>query len=232
MATATCPAGHESTTADYCDTCGTPITAATSAAEPAPSPGSSAGPTEGTPVEAAAPTAAACPGCGEDVTGRFCESCGYDLESGTPAAPPPVTLALSTDRAHWERMVGSGEPAFPSVGPTLGLELTGDRAVLGRVRSGAEVDVDLALTGTAADPAVSHHQCAFERDGASWTVRDLDSANGTWINDATEPLASGESHRLTDGDRILIGAWTCLTVHVSRPRSAAPDLPDGPSGGA
>ena len=97
----------------------------------------------------------------------------------------------------------------------LTLELTGDRATLGRVRTGATVDVDLPLTGAATDPAVSHHQCEFERTAAGWVVRDTDSANGTWINDATEPLAPGADHTLADGDRILIGAWTCLTVHLA-----------------
>jgi hypothetical protein len=127
-----------------------------------------------------------------------------------------VTLVLGTDRAHWERMVGSGEPAFPTVGPTLDFVLTGDRAILGRVRTGAPVDVDLALTGAAADPAVSHNQCVFERDGATWTVSDAGSSNGTWINDATEPLGPGAVHTLVDGDRILIGAWTSLTVRIDR----------------
>lgn len=219
MATATCPAGHESTTDDYCDICGAPIGAETAAEPSSPAPEA-----EATAPAATAPAATECPGCGEPVTGRFCESCGYDVESGTPAAPPPVTLVLSTDRAHWERMVGEGEPAFPTVGPTLNLELTGDRAVLGRIRTGQVVDVDLALTGSAADPAVSHNQCVFERDGDVWTVNDAGSSNGTWINDATAPLAPGATHRLSDGDRILIGAWTCLTVKIDRP-SAAPREP-------
>jgi cytochrome c5 len=227
MATVTCPAGHESTTEDYCDTCGAPIGAA-SAASAAPAAEEAAA------TEAAAEPAPpeACPGCGEPVVGRFCESCGYDVESGTPAKPRPVRLALSADRAHWDRMVGSGEPAFPVVGPTLELELSGDRAVLGRVRTGAPVDVDLALTGSAADPAVSHQQCVFERDPATgaWSVRDADSANGTWINDADEPLASGAVHRLADGDRILMGAWTCLTVHLA-PRGA-PSTPPGAGAGS
>jgi cytochrome c5 len=220
---ATCPAGHESTTDDYCDTCGAPIGAATAPAE-APAPAAA----EAEPEAEPAPAAATCPGCGEPVVGRFCESCGYDVESGTPAAPPPVNLVLGTDRAHWERMVGSGEPAFPSVGPTLNFELSGDRAVLGRVRSGAAVDVDLALTGTAADPAISHKQCVFERDGGRWTVRDADSSNGTWINDATEPLAAGATHTLVHGDRILVGAWTSLTVQIDRP-SPSPTTPSAPS---
>lgn len=276
MATVTCPAGHESTTTDYCDTCGVPIgvSAGTGSgaapgatgAVPGPAGGGGAGGGVGvgangvapgshahggsgasggaaaaspgaggaspeaerpapSPAVESEPAGTACPGCGEPVFGRFCESCGYDVESGTPAAPPPVTLVLGTDRAHWERMVGSGDPAFPMVGPTLDLELTGDRAVLGRVRTGAQPDIELALSGTAADPGVSHHQCIFEREGDRWTVRDAGSSNGTWINDADEALAEGATHTLAHGDRILIGAWTCLTVRMDR-AGGPPGSPD------
>lgn len=228
MATTTCPAGHESTTDDYCDTCGAPIGAtAEASSEGSPSPEGAPGAGSGGAPSSAEATA--CPSCGEPVAGRFCESCGYDVESGTPAAPPPVTLVLGTDRAHWERMVGEGEPAFPAVAPTLDLVLSGDRAILGRIRTGAPVDVDLALTGAAADPAVSHNQCVFERDGADWTISDAGSSNGTWINDATEPLGPGAVHTLAHGDRILIGAWTCLTVRIDP--GGGPTSPDaaGPS---
>jgi len=229
MATYTCPKGHSSATGDYCDTCGAPIDppggagggAGEAAAEaPATGPEPAAEGGDGAPP---APAATPCPGCGEPVTGRFCESCGYDVESGTPPAPVAVTLHLSADRSHWERMVGEGEPAFPSVVPTLSFELTGDRAVLGRVRPGATPEVDLPLTGAAADPAVSQRQCVFERDAEGWVVYDAGSSNGTWINDADRPLGDRERHRLRDGDRIYMGAWTCLTV-----RAAAPGRDPGP----
>jgi hypothetical protein len=194
---------------------------------PPPPPPAPAGETEAGSSEAASSEAgsseagsgpAACPGCGAPVEARFCESCGYDVEAGV-AAPPAlvVTLEVGADRTHWERMVGSGEPAFPEDPPTSAtLTLTGARATLGRIRSGQAPDVDLPLTD---DPAVSHHQCAFVRaaDG-TWSVRDTDSANGTWINDADAPLAAGEDHLLADGDRVLVGAWTRLTVHVATPQ--------------
>lgn len=207
--TATCPAGHPSATDDYCDTCGVPINAAPEAPPPPPPAPAAEAPPE--------PAAVACPGCGADVQGQFCESCGYDVVAGVPATASTVTLALGADRSHWERMVGSGEPAFPDVAPTMTFELTGDRATLGRVRPGRTSDVDLQLSGPGADPAVSQHQCEFVRDAATgtWSVRDTHSANGTWINDADAPLAEGQAHVLTAGDRIFVGAWTCLTVNVS-----------------
>jgi hypothetical protein len=208
-----CPAGHESTATDYCDTCGAPIGAAPAAPARPEGPGA---PAAAGRAEAGPPPA--CPSCGEAVLARFCESCGYDIESGTPAGPPPVSLVLGADRGHWERMVGAGDPPFPAESPTGTFELTGDRAVLGRVSSGATAPgIDLPLTGAAADPAVSHRQCVFERAGRGWTVRDAGSANGTWINDATAPLAAGTTHTLAPGDRILMGAWTCLTVRTPGP---------------
>ncbi|MGH9211555.1 MAG: FHA domain-containing protein [Acidimicrobiales bacterium] len=221
--TATCPAGHESTTDDYCDTCGMPIAAAPSAVPTSP-PTDPASPQPPEAAAEAAPADTPCPGCGDNVVGRFCESCGYDLESGQAPQPATVTLSLSADRSHWARMVGSGEPAFPPAAPALTFELSGDQVTLGRVRGGAEPDVDLALTGAAADPGVSHHQCEFERqEGATaWIVRDSGSSNGTWINDADEPLADGQTHTLAEGDRIFVGAWTCLTVHFAAPPAPAP----------
>jgi predicted component of type VI protein secretion system len=50
-----------------------------------------------------------------------------------------------------------------------------------------------------------------------WLVQDLDSANGTWVNDADAPLASGDTHTLVDGDRLFVGAWTTLTVRIGVP---------------
>jgi FHA domain-containing protein len=208
---ATCPNGHDSATADYCDTCGTPI-------EAPPDPTLTVPAVE--PEAPASPATTPCPSCGEPLRGRFCESCGYDPQTGQAAAPAAlpagstVTLEVDADRALWDRMVGSGEPAFPATLPALRFELTGDRATLGRIRTGAPVDVELPLTGASADPAISHNHCVFERQGDRWTVRDAGSANGTWINDAARPLAPGQTHTLAEGDRILLGAWTRLTVHI------------------
>jgi hypothetical protein len=235
MATVLCPQGHASTTTDYCDTCGAPIAPPATSAPAAGEGGGGAAatpPAEAGAAAGATGTAASgpgadgprpCPGCGEPVLSRFCEECGYDVESGTPVAAATVSLVLGADRAHWDRMVGSGEPAFPTEVPTLTFKLEDERAMLGRVRDGASAEgVDLALTGTAADPAVSHNQCLFRREGAHWAVVDAGSANGTWVNDATHPLATGMAHTLVHGDRVFIGAYTCLTVQFDPPPPTTP----------
>jgi hypothetical protein len=81
----TCPRGHQSTAADYCDECGTPIGGA---AAPAPS----TGPAASTPSGPRAPTGEPCPQCATPRTGRFCEVCGHDFlaaELSPPGRPEP-----------------------------------------------------------------------------------------------------------------------------------------------
>src|SRR6185437_2863373 len=76
----TCPDGHQSSSTDFCDTCGMRIEGAP-AAPPAPASGSAA------PAGGASSSGESCPVCGSDRTGMFCEVCGYDFAAGTPAAP-------------------------------------------------------------------------------------------------------------------------------------------------
>jgi hypothetical protein len=91
----TCPAGHDSTDADFCDVCGMRIGGSAPAATPGPVPASAgAGQAEPAP---AAPDAGAepCPQCGTARSGQFCEVCGYDFASGKPAAPSPAEAAAA-----------------------------------------------------------------------------------------------------------------------------------------
>jgi hypothetical protein len=183
-----------------------------------------------------------CPTCDEEGEGTFCEHCRTNLITGaappkppsepepavqpavgpepaTDEPPPPVVLEMTADRSHYERMVDDDQRqdvVFPEGFEARHLELTGEQVSLGRVSPGRPVDVDIAFTGEASDPGVSHRQCVFERDGDGWTVQDGDttegSTNGIYVNDRTVRLTPAESYRLTAGDRIYIGAWTCLTV--------------------
>ena len=107
----TCPQGHQSTTSDFCDVCGEPITSsgAAPAAEPpvaVPAEGTPAGsaPGESTPAGAAPPSSLTlpppgaaptqeCPNCGAEnpADALFCEACGYDFTTGQlPSTTPPM----------------------------------------------------------------------------------------------------------------------------------------------
>ena len=75
---AICPAGHTSSSNDYCDTCGLPIEQGQApAAAPQPS----------------APEGAQCPNCHtvNAPDALFCEACGYDFTTGTmPRSAAPA----------------------------------------------------------------------------------------------------------------------------------------------
>src|SRR5262245_18142515 len=116
-----CPAGHDSSATDFCDVCGMRIdgAAAGSASEargalPASGSASSSAASAGAGPAPAGATPAApgepCPQCGTERTGQFCEGCGFDFSTRTPAqkaAPAaatvsqqvPVATAIQTEPA-------------------------------------------------------------------------------------------------------------------------------------
>ncbi len=71
-----CPNGHDSTAADFCDTCGAKIDATQSGASSAPAASAAPPPT--------GPGGLACPNCGTENVPEslFCEACGYDFTTG------------------------------------------------------------------------------------------------------------------------------------------------------
>jgi len=132
MTTYTCPDGHSSAAADYCDVCGAPVGAAAAAA-PAAAPAGSA-PAAAAPAAAApsgdapssldldaapppmpapSPAAQECPNCAASnlPDALFCEDCGYDFTTGqmpraVPATPDLAPLAPPP-----------GAPGGPAAGP-------------------------------------------------------------------------------------------------------------------
>lgn len=78
-------------------------------------------------------------------------------------------------------------------GSTESFLLRGERMSVGR--SGLN---DIACR---TDPSLSRWHLVFERDGGDWTVRDLGSKNGTFVNGVR--VADGKS--LRPGDRIMAG---------------------------
>ena len=109
----TFPAGHESTSTDFCDNCGVRIGGVPPASASAPS--SPAGPA---PDIAAAPgppmPAEPCPQCGTARSGQFCEACGYDFASGSALA------AVSPAASAGGNVAAQPAAAPPGPGPAPG----------------------------------------------------------------------------------------------------------------
>ncbi len=222
---ATCPKGHTSTATDYCDECGAPLGGPVSAPAAVPAPPSA--PPAAHPA-APEPDGEPCAECGTPRTGRFCEVCGHDFlavaaDPTPPAAASPAAapaqwrVVVSADRTYYDRMRAAAEPSgevvpFPSFCPQRRFELTGDQVLVGRRSRSRGIEPAIDLTGPPEDTGVSHTHALFVAGPGGWSVVDLDSANGTYLNDSADPLPPNEPTLLQPGDRVHVGAWTTLEV--------------------
>jgi hypothetical protein len=181
-----------------------------------------------------------CPSCGSPRDGRFCEVCGHDFVLGGGEEPTPKPVRPPTESAPdlprrsgtpagW-RVVAAADPAyhqrmqemavpdapaitFPAYCPERRFPLRTTQLLIGRRRPSRGIEPDIDLTGPPEDAAVSHSHALLVASGeGGWTVVDLGSANGTYLNDSTEPIEPHVPVPVKDGDRIHVGAWTTLTV--------------------
>lgn len=147
-----------------------------------------------------------------------------------PAAPVPSSLEVPPP-AGTETWVAEvwvdpdwydaqqPEDPMPSAGPPVLVPLTARSVLVGRhsVSRGIHPQIDCG-----ADSAVSRRHCQLNTDGQRWWVEDLQSANGTYLSRAgdpvpTDPIPVGQRHEIQDGDRVYLGAWTRLVVRRALP---------------
>ena len=194
---ATCPAGHESATTDYCDECGVPMIAGP------PSP----------------PPARHCPACREALEdgARFCEVCGHD-STKPPPAPAAWSVVATADRTWFAEVCSRKGPdvasvTFPQHCPPRTFGLVGGQMTIGRRSRPRGIEPEIDLSGPPLDPGVSTlHAVLLATPDGGWDLVDVGSRNGTAVNNNPAPIAPNAPVRLAVGDRILIGAWTVLTV--------------------
>lgn len=221
----TCPAGHDSSTTDYCDVCGAPMDATTLLGTAVQPP---------TPPPAAVPGGGTCANCGAEKDGRFCEVCGHDGAAPVPAAsaaPPASPSPAPTNAASWVAVVRAdrawfdevqrrdGPDAagllFPAYCPDRRFPLAGPQLAIGRRSRSRGIEPEIDLSGPPLDPGISAlHAVLVPHDGG-WAIVDLDSTNGTSIGDATTPIVPHRPVPLADGTRIRIGAWTTITIQAN-----------------
>jgi serine/threonine-protein kinase len=154
---------------------------------------------------------------------------GLDPYDPSRAAPTPTipmtafdprtatwTAVVTADRDYYDSVSPVDERdnasiSFPGDIPARRITLSGTEVRIGRrsVRLGIEPEID--LIGPPLDPGVSrlHAKLVPAPDG-SWTVVDLGTENGIMVNGREVP--SGDSVRLSPGDRIHLGAWTKITI--------------------
>ncbi len=153
-----------------------------------------------------------CPACGKPVhpEDRFCAACGASLvaveeldQTGAITAIPGSGPATGTGPAaalgsgiHRELPTGSALLVVHR-GPAEGSEflLPADADVVGVGRS-PESDVFLD------DVTVSRRHAEFRRGADGWSVRDVGSLNGTYVN-----RVRVDDQRLAGGDEVQVGKF-------------------------
>jgi FHA domain len=186
-----------------------------------------------------ATTAGTCPNCSgaKDGFSIFCEDCGYDFVTGivpanrTPPVAPAVApststpagstvvnaagswmIVVATDRAQFDR-VGDATVVFPVGVPDRVVELTADRALIGRKSTSRNIHPEVDLSPTPEDVAVSRQHAEIVRAGdGTFTVTDLGSSNGTFLNGSAVAMSPNTAMPLANGDSVSVGAWTTLTL--------------------
>jgi RNA polymerase subunit RPABC4/transcription elongation factor Spt4 len=153
---------------------------------------------------------ASCATCGARLSAdsRFCESCGTDRATTVWV----IEVGVDGSRAETARRAGID---FPHERQPVEVRHQSTRVVIGRRREGSGAGAeapDLDLSGTLADPGVSHAHAVIERDDGRWTVTDLGSTNGTALNG--KDLVPHTPHPVGDGDTLEIGVWTVIRIRV------------------
>jgi hypothetical protein len=162
-------------------------------------------------------------GRGNPEGARFCSQCGTPLARGYGEGPTETTSIIS---------LGVGEPGEQEFGD----ESVADAATLDSLPAGTALlvvrrgpnagsrfllDSDLTLVGRHPDSdiflddvTVSRRHAEFYRSGSHFTVRDVGSLNGTYVN--RERI---EETDLSGGDEVQVGKFRL--VFLLGPRSQA-----------
>jgi pSer/pThr/pTyr-binding forkhead associated (FHA) protein len=125
---------------------------------------------------------------------------------------------VGADRDYHARMQAQSEPdaepiPFPAFCPERRFSLSSGQALVGRRSRTRGIEPEIDLSGPPADPAVSHaHALLITQPDGTWAIVDLESANGTFVGDATDPIEPNVPTPLRDGDTVYVGAWTSLTL--------------------
>jgi len=158
-----------------------------------------------------------CPHCGHDtsdVSARFCPSCGKPLTTESVETTSVLHLGEGESEASSES-TSEAEPDDPAIAMVERLRPgTGLLVVRRGPASGARFSLDADVTTAGRHPdsdiflddiTVSRHHAEFRRTDVGFTLRDMGSLNGTYVNRSRIDEAA-----LVGGDEVQIGKYRLL----------------------
>ncbi|MEV0091616.1 FHA domain-containing protein [Streptomyces sp. NPDC050738] len=130
------------------------------------------------------------------------------------------SATIGPDREYFMAMMHRSGPDaaglnLPAYSPEQQRPLLGNQVTIGRRRHSTGESPDIDLSVPPEDPGVSHqHAVLVQQPDNSWAVVDQNSTNGTTVNGGEEPIQPYVPVQLQDGDRVHVGAWTTITIHL------------------
>lgn len=89
-------------------------------------------------------------------------------------------------------------------GPGTEFRLSNDESIIGRWDADNGIFPDVDLDAYDSDAKVSRRHARIIRSGASYSIEDLGSTNGTYVNRGRR-LLPGSAQPLNDGDEVIVG---------------------------
>jgi len=204
-----CPAGHASTSTDYCDVCGAPMPAGSPAA-PVPADQSSA---------AVSPVGLACPNCQVDnlPDALFCEECGYDFTTGTLPRPAEYETPTNEQPAVGADGLPLDQPAGTDVPAAAGTGAGGaDAAAVPESGAPAVVAGQGSAVGNGSVPAAEDRAGGRPAPTANWVAELWVDPDWYRTQNSPDPLPSPGLPEivLLRGASVLVGrASTSRNIH-------------------
>lgn len=163
-----------------------------------------------------------CPSCGRKHRPGtlFCSECGEYLPTGGPLRTgtiPKEVLPIS-QASPWDSGSAGEAGEEPRVSLLVKVLSTGRQIQLpstpemhvGRLDAAHGIFPDLDLTpDSGLDEGVSRRHCKIHRQGSTFLIEDVGSANGTFLNG--QRLTPYLPHVLEDGDEVQVG---CIKLQV------------------
>jgi len=144
---------------------------------------------------------------------------------------PPVTPTSAPGHVEWVAEVWIDPDWYaaqdvadpcPSPGVPLVVPVLERTVLIGRISTSRNINPQIDISS---DSGVSRRHAQLTSDGQRWWVEDLQSANGTYVGAAGEPLPStpitaGQRVELAEDDRVYVGAWSRVVVRRATPEES------------